>query len=68
MVLFPDAVRKAQLQIDTVVGRSRFPTAEDKPNLPYVEAMVREVCGLYVCKSLSQGLTIRQDPSLAQYR
>lgn len=44
MVLFPEVVYKAQAQLDAVVGRSRFPTAEDRPNLPYIEAIIREVC------------------------
>ncbi|TCD67506.1 hypothetical protein EIP91_012311 [Steccherinum ochraceum] len=42
MVLFPDVMKKAQAQIDEVVGRARMPTAADRENLPYVRAMVRE--------------------------
>jgi hypothetical protein len=33
----------AQLEIDSVVGRDRLPTFEDKPTLPYITAMVNEV-------------------------
>ena len=43
MVLYPEVMRKAQAQIDAVVGRDRIPTFEDQKNLPYVEAMVKEV-------------------------
>lgn len=43
MILYPDVMRKAQAQIDEVVGRGRLPTAADRENLPYIKAMVREV-------------------------
>ncbi len=43
MLLFPDAMRKAQKELDAVVGRDRLPSFEDRKNLPYVRAMVKEV-------------------------
>jgi len=43
MLLFPDAQMNAQLEIDRVVGADRFPSFEDRPSLPYVEAVLREV-------------------------
>jgi cytochrome P450 len=43
MVLFPEVQRKAQQEIDSVIGGDRLPTAEDRPRLPYVEALVAEV-------------------------
>ncbi|EIW85684.1 cytochrome P450, partial [Coniophora puteana RWD-64-598 SS2] len=43
MLLFPDAQMNAQLEIDCVVGAHRFPSFEDRPSLPYVEAVLREV-------------------------
>ncbi len=43
MLLHPDTQRMAQLEIDSVVGRDRLPTFEDKPTLPYITAMVNEV-------------------------
>ncbi|KAH8107810.1 cytochrome P450 [Cristinia sonorae] len=42
MLLFPDVMRKAQAQIDEVVGRDRLPNAGDRAHLPYIRAMVRE--------------------------
>lgn len=42
MILFPNVMRKAQAQIDEVVGRGRLPNAGDRDNLPYIRAMVRE--------------------------
>ncbi|KAG6871539.1 hypothetical protein C0995_003461, partial [Termitomyces sp. Mi166 len=43
MVLFPDVQKKAQTEIDTVIGSDRLPTLADRPHLPYVNAVVTEV-------------------------
>ncbi|KAJ7572229.1 cytochrome P450 [Mycena floridula] len=42
MTLNPRVVTKAQEELDRVVGRDRLPTHEDAPNLPYIEAILRE--------------------------
>lgn len=42
MSIFPDVQRRAQKEIDEVVGRSRLPRHEDRANLPYVNAVVKE--------------------------
>jgi len=39
----PEARKKAQAEIDQVVGRDRLPGFDDRPSLPYVEAFYREV-------------------------
>jgi cytochrome P450 len=38
----PDAMTKAQLEIDSVVGPNRLPDFDDAPLLPYVSALVQE--------------------------
>ncbi|KAK7427395.1 hypothetical protein QQZ08_006164 [Neonectria magnoliae] len=43
MTIFPEVQRKAQEEIDRVVGRDRLPTSADRQNLPYIEATVKEV-------------------------
>ncbi|KAG6827613.1 hypothetical protein H0H92_011103 [Tricholoma furcatifolium] len=43
MALFPEAAKKAQAEIDSVIGNDRFPTFEDRPQLPYVDALTTEV-------------------------
>jgi cytochrome P450 len=43
MTLFPEVQRKAQLEIDRVIGNSRLPGFEDRANLPYIDAIVKEV-------------------------
>lgn len=42
MSVFPDVQRRAQNEIDEVVGRSRLPRHDDRANLPYVNAVVKE--------------------------
>jgi len=42
MIKHPEVLRKAQEEIDTVVGNSRLPTFSDRSSLPYVEAMLTE--------------------------
>ena len=43
MMLFPDIQRKAQEEIDMVVGTDRLPSFDDRASLPYVDAIVKEV-------------------------
>jgi cytochrome P450 len=43
MVLHPDAQRRAQMEIDNVVGTDRLPDFHDEKSLPYVSALIKEV-------------------------
>lgn len=43
MTLYPEAQRRAQEEIDRVIGPDRLPTFADRDALPYVEALVTEV-------------------------
>jgi cytochrome P450 len=42
MVIYPEVQAKAQEDIDRVVGKDRLPDFDDRPELPYVEAILRE--------------------------
>ena len=42
MIKHPEVLRKAQGEIDSVVGHSRLPTFSDRSSLPYIEAMLTE--------------------------
>ncbi|KAI0031950.1 cytochrome P450 [Vararia minispora EC-137] len=42
MILQPDIQTKAQEELDRVVGRERLPDFDDRPKLPYVEAILME--------------------------
>ncbi|XP_014555486.1 hypothetical protein COCVIDRAFT_16919 [Bipolaris victoriae FI3] len=43
MVLFPEVQRRAQEELDRVVGSERLPQWEDEANLPYVRSVIKEV-------------------------
>jgi len=43
MILYPEETRKAQMEIDNVLGSQRLPNFDDRSSLPYVEAFFREV-------------------------
>lgn len=43
MALHPEKQRKAQEEIDRVIGSDRLPTFKDRESLPYVEAIYREM-------------------------
>lgn len=38
----PEVQRKAQVELDQVVGRGRLPSIEDEKNLPYCHAIIKE--------------------------
>jgi len=42
MIAHPEFQQRAQDELDAVVGRSRTPTFADAPNLPYIQALVKE--------------------------
>ncbi|KAL4263371.1 cytochrome P450 family protein [Pleurotus pulmonarius] len=41
MAMSPEVQKKAQAELDTVIG-GRLPTFEDRPQLPYIQAIVQE--------------------------
>lgn len=43
MMEHPEVLRKAQEEIDRVVGPGRLPTFSDRPQLPYVDCVMSEV-------------------------
>ena len=42
MALYPEVQKKAQAEIDAVVGQNRLPDFHDRPSLPYINAVVKE--------------------------
>jgi len=43
MVLNPKVMEKAQEELDRVVGKERLPEFSDRDNLPYIDAVVKEI-------------------------
>ena len=42
MMLYPEVQKRAQSELDEVVGRDRLPTFEDRDRLPYIANVVKE--------------------------
>ena len=42
MAAHPEVQKRAQEELDSVIGRSRMPTLADRDSLPYIRATVRE--------------------------
>ncbi|KAH8994575.1 cytochrome P450 [Lactarius akahatsu] len=43
ILLDPNVQTRAQRELDAVTGRERLPSLEDRPRLPFIEAMCKEV-------------------------
>ena len=43
MILFPEVQKKAQAELDAIIGPERLPTLSDRQSLPYMEALVKEI-------------------------
>ena len=42
MALYPEVQKKAQAEIDAVIGNNRLPDFGDREALPYINAIVKE--------------------------
>ena len=42
LLVWPEVQRKAQEEIDRVVGSERLPTIDDYPSLPYIRCCIKE--------------------------
>ena len=40
---YPEVQRRAQMEIDNILGTERLPQLEDVTNMPYVQAIIKEV-------------------------
>ncbi|PPQ73041.1 hypothetical protein CVT26_014659 [Gymnopilus dilepis] len=61
MAINPEIQKKAQDEIDRVVGTGRLPNFDDRPALPYVEALYREVLRLAPPVPLGLPHTLTED-------
>ncbi|TFY80876.1 hypothetical protein EWM64_g3141 [Hericium alpestre] len=67
MTLHPELQRKAQLEIDVVIGHDRLPTLKDRANLPYVDALVKECLRWYPVSNLGVPHRVAQDDTYNGY-
>lgn len=61
MILFPKVQRKAQEEIDRVVGTDRLPGFEDRERLPYINALVKEAIRWWSVTPLGFTHTVGED-------
>ena len=43
MIAYPDVQAKAQRELENVIGNDRLPNFDDRPSLPYIEALLKEL-------------------------
>lgn len=67
MSLYPEAQRKAQEELDAVVGPERLPELGDCDNLVYTRALVREVVRWMTPVPLGLSHSTLEDDELCGY-
>ena len=68
MAMHPDVQRKAQAEIDAVVGQDRLPDFSDRAKLPYVNAIIEETLRWHSITPLGECLWFDQLLTLEYYR
>ncbi|KAI9441789.1 cytochrome P450 [Lactarius indigo] len=59
--------KRAQAELDSVISRDRLPTYDDKPRLPYIEAISKELTRWHVVAPMGAGSSlINSDVTLFQ--
>nr|CAD7198873.1 unnamed protein product [Timema douglasi] len=67
LLLFPEVQKRAQDEIDAVVGRDRLPSLNDRPHMPYMEAMVLESVRMFMGRTFSIPHRAVKDTTLQGY-
>lgn len=60
LIAYPEAQRKAQQEIDEIVGSERPPTLDDIPKLKYMNAVIEEVRRCSLPTIYTTGAHLRQ--------
>ncbi|KAH8115968.1 cytochrome P450 [Phellopilus nigrolimitatus] len=61
MVLNPEAQRRGQEEMDRVIGKDNLPTMEDRPNLPFVDALCKEAMRWQIVAPIGIAHTATED-------
>lgn len=67
LVMNPGIQKRAQAEIDTVIGRDRIPTLNDREFLPYIEAIRREAIRWHVVTPLGSSRATSYDDTYDGY-
>jgi len=68
MALNPEIQRKAQDEIDSVVGIQRLPKISDRNSLPYLEAIIKEVLRWASVSPIALPHATREDDQVLGYK
>ena len=58
LVLFPEVHKLAQAELDSVISRDRLPTSDDRPRLPYIEAISKELNRWHMVTPMGAGCRV----------
>ncbi|EJC97587.1 cytochrome P450 [Fomitiporia mediterranea MF3/22] len=61
MVLYPEVQQRAQEELDKVVGKDTLPSFDDRPNLPYLNAVIKETYRWQIVAPLAVAHTVTED-------
>ncbi|KAE9372779.1 putative cytochrome P450 oxidoreductase OrdA-like protein [Stipitochalara longipes BDJ] len=67
MTVFPEVQRKAQEEIDQKIGTDRLPGFQDRQNLPYIDAIVKEVLRWHPVGPMAIPHMTTEDDILGEY-
>ncbi|GJJ06098.1 hypothetical protein Clacol_000287 [Clathrus columnatus] len=67
MILYPDVQKAAQEELEKVVGLNSLPTFKDRPNLPYINALCKEVLRWHPITPAGFPHMLKQDDVIGKY-
>jgi cytochrome P450 len=68
MTVFPEVQKKAQEELDRVIGGKRLPNSADKGSLPYIEAVMKEAHRWHTVVPMSLPHVNKEEDSIHGYR
>ncbi|KJZ72337.1 hypothetical protein HIM_08263 [Hirsutella minnesotensis 3608] len=68
MVMFPEVQKKAQEEIDRVIGSERLPNHSDRDQLPYLDALTKEVSRWSPVTPMGAAHLAQEEMSCSGYR
>ncbi|KAG9191377.1 hypothetical protein G6011_09465 [Alternaria panax] len=68
MAVFPEVQKKAQEELDRVIGGERLPINSDKASLPYIEAVMKETHRWHPVAPMALPHCCTQEDSIKGYR
>ncbi|PPQ80129.1 hypothetical protein CVT25_001428 [Psilocybe cyanescens] len=67
MALYPEVQKKAQAELDAVIGGNRLPDFSDRESLPYINALLKESVRWYQVTPLAVGHMCSEDDEYDGY-